>query len=171
MTWKPAITSKVLPDFDESGNLPVGDYAPSMTEIKTRLVERFNSETRALIFQGWLKFQDELLKTDASADADVLLNGSFTTAKTNPNDLDLVAGIPTECNTSKKFTSLSPLFMGKGSIEEYNCDAYCFPLLPKNHSYYEPLTLRVQEYWLKWFGTSREMLPKGRLWTKLGAEQ
>ena len=171
MSWRPANTSEDLPDFDEAGNLPVGDYAPSMAAIKAQLVERFNSETRAAIFQGWIKLQGEALQKGASADADVLLNGSFTTAKTNPNDLDLVIGIPTECNTSKKFTSLTPLFRGKGSIPEYNCDAYCFPLLPETHPYYESLTLKFREYWLKWFGTSREMLQKGRLWARLGAEQ
>jgi hypothetical protein len=171
MTWRPANTSKDLPDFDEGGNLPVGDYAPSMADLKARLVERFSSETRALIFQGWLKLQYEALQAGANAAADVLLNGSFTTAKTNPNDLDLVAGIPTECNTSKEFMSLSPLFRGKESIQKYNCDAYCFPLLPENHPYYESLTVNFREYWLKWFGTSRGMHPKGRVWTTLGAEQ
>lgn len=171
MTWRPENTSKALPDFDAAGNLPAGDYAPSMTEIKAQLVERFSSKTRPLIFQGWLKLQDEALQTGASAEVDVLLNGSFTTAKTNPNDLDLVVGIPTECDTSKEFATLAPLFRGKESIETYNCDAYCFPLLPENHPRYEPLTVKFREYWLKWFGTTREMTPKGRLWTRLGIEQ
>jgi hypothetical protein len=171
MTWKPSNTYGDLPDFDEGGNLPAGDYTPSAQNLKAYFVDRFTSETRSSIFQGWLKLKEAAIRAGVSGSSDVLFNGSFTTSKPNPRDIDLAVGIETDCHTSDLFRSASTLFRGNGSIDEYGCDAYCFPLLPGDHPHHASLTIHFKDYWLKWFGTDRSMRPKGRVWTTLSEEE
>ena len=74
-----------IPDFQEDGYLPPGIHLAELDE----LLERFGSETEIRRVQGesirWLID----LARQAGVDR-VIINGSFTTDKAEPNDVDCV---------------------------------------------------------------------------------
>jgi len=75
----------MIPDFQEDGYLPPGVH---LTQLD-KLLERFGRETEIRRVQGesirWLVD----LARQAGVDR-VIINGSFTTAKAEPNDVDCV---------------------------------------------------------------------------------
>jgi hypothetical protein len=75
----------MIPDFIEDGYLPPGVYVTQLNE----LLERFGSETEIRRVQGesirWLVD----LARQAGVDR-LIVNGSFTTDKAEPNDVDCV---------------------------------------------------------------------------------
>ncbi len=73
---------KVIPDFDENGNLPLGVYFCEGEEFK----ERFgNSFKRERMING-LKLAMTQLK--AAGCRRICINGSFVTSEPSPNDFD-----------------------------------------------------------------------------------
>jgi hypothetical protein len=80
----------VLPDFDEHGYLPPGIHRATFEEIAERF--GWQSEIRRVQIEslGWLV---ELVRK-AGAER-LIINGSFVTAKLEPNDVDcLVLTVP-----------------------------------------------------------------------------
>jgi|LDZT01.1.fsa_nt_gi hypothetical protein len=77
-----------LPGFDDIGNLHPGCYKPSANEFKTRFVDDFNtSSTRVEIFEGYQQYCDRVVNTGVAIKQ--WANGSFTTDKEDPGDIDL----------------------------------------------------------------------------------
>jgi Family of unknown function (DUF6932) len=75
----------MIPDFQKDGYLPPGVYLAQLDE----LLVRFGSETEIRKVQGesirWLIDLARLAGVDR-----VIINGSFTTDKAEPNDVDCV---------------------------------------------------------------------------------
>lgn len=73
---------RVIPQFDENGNLPPGVHWAEWEEF----IERFgNNERRLLLIQG-LQMAMERLK--AAGCRTIYINGSFVTTKPKPGDFD-----------------------------------------------------------------------------------
>lgn len=81
-----------IPDLTgSSGLLPLGRYRCSLSEVRDRFVSHSDfarSTTRPKIWQDWLQAKDTL-KSIVPVHA-AWLGGSFTTAKLDPGDLDVV---------------------------------------------------------------------------------
>ena len=78
--------------FDEYGNSkPYGLVSLSIAECKSVFVDNFpTSSTRASNWSGYINFNTELKKI-AVHPVTQWLDGSFTTNKLNPSDIDLVS--------------------------------------------------------------------------------
>lgn len=83
-----------------------------------------------------------------------LLDGSFTTAKPSPEDLDLAVEVPL---TAAEYASLSEvhpvlsLLKGPQMKPLYRCDAYPILVLPAEHPQYDRVTGESIAYWLERF--------------------
>lgn len=84
------MTCTMIPDFDENGNLPPGDLIkPTIHEFEERFVTRADAEsTRKYIFDRYNKYCDVLRSLDIASIQWV--DGSYTTQKPNPRDIDIV---------------------------------------------------------------------------------
>jgi hypothetical protein len=155
------MTDKVLPEFDENGNLPLGCYKPTFKEFEERFVESFpNSISRKLIFQDYSDFSILLCEEMPSAKKQIL-NGSFTTNKENPEDMDLLIVFDGESLTSFE-KSKCPLLMNNETIKEgYNCHSFPLVKFPKSKPKLYESYLAKKKYWLECWGSDREDNLKG----------
>lgn len=76
------VFSGPLPAFDSDGNLPPGIYLSSLHDIKIRFA---TTPKRIVLFEGLFKAIENLKNAGVVY---VFIDGSFTTNKTEPNDID-----------------------------------------------------------------------------------
>jgi len=155
-----------LPSFDSLGNIPAGDYHPTKAEFEARFVDVPGSSTRHVIYSGYQKHCADLGAAGVSSDARSLLDGSFTTSKTDPGDIDLVVEVEERAYLNSR--RVQTLLSGPGAKPDYYCDAYPLLVLDTNHPDYDRVTRSGRDYWRKWFGTDRKGNPKGRVWSTVG---
>jgi hypothetical protein len=85
----------MIPEFDENGNLPPGTFRPSLPEFKRRFVEFFSSSiTRADLYNNYIAYCGLLCSYNVASHHWV--DGSYTTAKSNPRDIDMVIHLDDE---------------------------------------------------------------------------
>ncbi|WP_130647412.1 DUF6932 family protein [Methanofollis fontis] len=78
-----------IPDFVENGYLPPGYYPATLREYKNRFVTEFpESETRSTIFSDFIGYAGFLSTFKITIEK--WMGGSFTSAKLNPGDIDMV---------------------------------------------------------------------------------
>lgn len=167
----PAHLEPDLPSWNERGTFPMGDYGPSDALLQQRLAT--SSPRRAEIHRGWLRHRQALAKAGLPAEARELLDGSFTTAKPEPGDLDLAVEVVIDREGLQALDSGSPLLhllSGPGAKFDFSCDAYPIFCLPECDPDYERVTRQAIRYWTKWFATDRLGRPKGRVWSRVGGE-
>lgn len=160
-----------LPQFNQDDVLPPGDYAPDRTSFESRFVSPGVSPVRQTIYEGWNRHRHALLRNSLAPSARQLLNGSFTTSKAVPGDLDLAVEVPVDGDIAAQLQALAPviaLLQGSTMKALYTCDAYPIYSLPPDHELYERVTVEAIRYWTKWFGQTRTGSPKGRVWTTVG---
>jgi hypothetical protein len=165
----PSALQQELPEFDSNGLLPDGDYAPSRNLFEDRFVN--TGAVRQTIYAGWNRHRRDLLLAGLPKSARQLLDGSYTTAEPEPNDLDLAVEVPISSDEYATFSGDTPVMLllrGSRMKVAYNCDAYAIPVLPREHPSYEYVTVGAIRYWTKWFGKTRLDVPKGRVWTTTG---
>lgn len=153
----------MIPDFDGNGNLPSGLITTNVEEFEQRFIDDFaDSITRDAIFRGYIKYCKKLIPLDIGIIQ--WLNGSFTTNKINPNDIDFVTqldGIKVDEQSAEIEDKLNELFDRKHAKSEYMCDVYFYFKYPEEFSdLYEHYQNR-KRYWLKQFGHDRNNDAKG----------
>lgn len=81
-----------IPDLNEHGFLPEGIHDCTLEEIGVRFGRFQTSDRRVRLFSKLC----ELVKEEqmAGATIEMFINGSFTTAQTEPGDIDLVIVLP-----------------------------------------------------------------------------
>jgi hypothetical protein len=161
-----------MPAFTSAGALPVGDYLPTVSAFELRFVDVGDVARRKAIYQGWNEHRQALLAAGLAADARQLLNGSYTTNKAAPGDIDLAVEVPlADGDAFRAFTPQNPilhLLAGPRMKTSFRCDAYPIYVLPSTDPYYLTVTVKAIEYWTKWFGTTRDGTVKGRVWARTG---
>jgi len=91
----------VIPPFNENGCLPEGIYDCTIDEAAARFGAFQSSSQRS---QLWDKFFEFMREADACELVDaVLVDGSFVTAKADPNDIDLVLVVSADHDFSADF--------------------------------------------------------------------
>src|SRR6266545_4725586 len=81
-----------IPRFNEHGLLPEGIHDCTLAEIEARFGGFQTSDRRP---QLWGRFKEFLREVKACGMVVVILvNGSFVTAKPDPNDIDLILLVP-----------------------------------------------------------------------------
>jgi hypothetical protein len=83
-----------IPAFNQLGLLPEGTHDCDVTEAQKRFGSFQGSDRRSRL---WAKFMDfvRLAKTDRFIE-ELLIDGSFVTAKPDPNDIDVIVVVPME---------------------------------------------------------------------------
>jgi hypothetical protein len=77
-----------IPTFNEHGWLPEGIHDCRLEEVAERFATFQSSERRPQLWEKFVEFMSEA-KACGLVEA-VLVDGSFVTAKSDPNDIDLV---------------------------------------------------------------------------------
>jgi len=164
-----------LPVFDKHGVLPAGDYFSKRADFEMRFVNFGDVVVRKSIYEGWNKHREQLAIDGLAKSARQLVNGSFTTSKHAPNDIDIVVEVSIDDDMLERLkqpsaatSAIVRLLQGPKLKEQYQCDAYPIYCLPIAHKDYEAITLKAIRYWTKWFGQTRQGIPKGRIWTTVG---
>ena len=151
-------------EYDKNGNpIPYDFIDMTGEDLKENLVDSFSeSKTRKDIYYGYTKYCNDLL---------VLINecvtqwidGSFTTIKTDPNDIDIVNWASAE-RINQLGTALIPFDTrtSQGQVKiDYKVDGYIIPNLdaarPDLSRYYK----QNFDYWSKWWGHDRKNNVKG----------
>ena len=155
-----------LPAFNGDGNLPPGDYWPSKAKFEAQFVSVASSSSRPLIYDGFNRHRAELLDEGVTTLAKCLLDGSFTTSKRDPEDIDLVVEIDEATLTRSQ--RVQQLLSGPNAKADFFCDAYPLVVYDVSHPHYKSVTEAGRAYWTKWFGTDRLGNCKGRIWTNAG---
>lgn len=146
--------------FDKFGNPQPGELINfPYTDFKVTFVDNFaSSTTRQLIIEGYERFLADF-KSEIISKFNNWVNGSFTTTKVDPNDIDLVNLVNhTEELNAKSHLLLKFLTQG-GSKEAYMVDSYFVPVYPASDPRYV-ITEQWINYWLEWFGHDREKRKK-----------
>ena len=148
-------------NFDSFGNLTPYEIIPFTLEHfqKTFLF----SAKRVAIYRGYERYCNDLLSLVPSMTHWV--NGSFTTAKQEPNDIDLVCFILYEHivdgNYIKDEFTFFDTNLSKAQCKKvYNVDGYLVPVFLKEHHLYGWYVNRIK-YWKQTFGYDRNNNPKG----------
>jgi hypothetical protein len=91
----------LIPPFDQTGFLPEGIYDCTMDEVGKRFGSFQRTGRRS---QLWEKFIDFVREVEVCGLVEALLvDGSFATAKTEPNDIDLVVVVSSQHDFSAEF--------------------------------------------------------------------
>lgn len=153
----------MIPKFDKNGYLPPGIHESILDEFKIRFVEDMGkSLTRGDIFDGYMNYCRELSSLDVAIKQWV--DGSFTTAKVNPNDIDMVSHIDALKICSRQhYDQVSRLLKNRDRLKsKYKCDPYMIFIYPPGHDLHDE-TIKWTKYWKNCFGRDREKKPKGMI--------
>ena len=122
-------------------------------EISNHFLQDFpTSKTRKPLIDGLRAFIGHL--ADIGVPIELWIDGSFTTSKTDPNDIDLVIFSPAEelnkLPDEKK--ALFQVLTDRQSIKKnFGCDVLFCP----------SENLDMRSYWRGWYGFDRNEQPKG----------
>ncbi|WP_062235920.1 DUF6932 family protein [Aureimonas sp. N4] len=148
--------------FNAHGYLEPGFHDMDSEEMSDAFVNQFpNSTSRAPIFSGFKAHSEALTKIVSAYQQ--FINGSFTTNKNDPGDVDLVvfADMTLVDNLSPADQEmLTALVAGKSTKDKFMCDAYFCVQLPEDHPQF-PQTRAQRKYWMGEFGFDRVDIPKG----------
>ena len=143
--------------------LSAGLHKKSLEECKSLLVDPFYgiSARRLLIYNKFCEFIGML--SMISADFEVWIDGSFTTKKQEPNDIDIVIVIFAEQQEINKLSVreqhlLDNLLNNSKTKLEYLTDVY---FLPKDDTI-------MRSYWRGWYGFTRNEEPKDIIVLEVG---
>jgi Family of unknown function (DUF6932) len=162
----PDVFDPRLPRFSAEGLIPPGDYLPSEADFLSRFVAR--SDRRHEIFAGWNRHREALLDAGLDAETRQLLNGSFTTDKSEPGDIDVAVEVPITKDELRAGSPALVLLAGPSMKARFECDAYAILCLPTTDPEYERVTVEAIRYWTKWFARTRDGRIKGRIWARTG---
>ncbi|MGZ4163521.1 MAG: DUF6932 family protein [Tumebacillaceae bacterium] len=125
--------------FDEHGNLPIGTCEMDVKQFFEVFVHGYpNSITRKKIALGFAQF---LLDVLAIFDEfEIWADGSYTTSKQDPDDIDTVTKYH-----SNQYTQLTPaertktfgMFNGEDTADEYGVDSYALVVYDSDHEGYQ----------------------------------
>jgi hypothetical protein len=136
------------------GLFPAGFRDVSLEELEDLFVAPFESpQRRKHLVERLRAFLD--LVSQFGLNWEIWLNGSFSTEKTEPNDVDVALFFePDQVNAldSRRQAVLARLASNRTEVKlRYSCDAY----------FLNAADVELRSYWRGWFGFSREEIPKG----------
>lgn len=133
--------------------LPAGIHDVHIKDLEARFVLPFKDQTqRKNVLGRFLVFHSRLISFGVFFE--IWLDGSFTTEKENPNDIDLVIfGDPNQLNLlpDDKQKELQQLLDNGTARIRYSCDTY-FAFIND---------AKQRSYWRGWYGFTRNEQAKG----------
>lgn len=146
--------------FDRNGNpSPPGIIKITSDDFKKIFVEDFSgSESRPTIYDSYSTYCSDF-KNQISQKFDQWLNGSYTTTKLNPNDIDLINIVLVDDELNSKGEILRSFLSVGGSKDKYLVDGYFIPVYDKADPRRE-ITEHWLSHWADFFGHDRMRRPK-----------
>lgn len=137
-------------NFDSRGFLkPYEPITCTLQELEENFVEKLdNFQHRSELFANYLRYIDEF-QSVVKSEFEQWLNGSFTTRKHFPNDIDLVNFIDFQI-VSENETALRTLSR-EIAFEKYRVDSNIVRLFPFSHPKHS-FTQSDKSYWHHQFG-------------------
>lgn len=99
------------------------------------------------------------------------LNGSFTTAKQDPDDLDFTTFLDLDelkALSVQQRQAAGALFRGPGTEPDGLLDSYAVTVEKDSSGQEVEATRKMRDYWRRWFGRDRDGTPKGIARTTVG---
>lgn len=151
----PVASETELPDLvstddEDDKHLPPGDYFPRKDAFEATFVP--DSSRRAETYEGWNKHRDALQTAGLPTASRQLLNGSFTTSKETPGDIDLAVEVPDADQVFQdpsRLQAIVNLLRGPEMKPDFDCDAYPIYVFPEEHPHYIRATVEGVRYWTK----------------------
>lgn len=146
--------------FDKNGNpQPEGILNYPYSEFKVTFVDNFgHSKSRQLIFENYERYLSDF-KLEIVSTFRNWVNGSFTTTKADPNDIDIVNIVNHSEELNQNTHLLAKFLTQGGSKDSYFVDGYFVPVYPTDDPRFA-ITEQSLTYWTHWFGHDRENRPK-----------
>lgn len=142
-------------NFNDDGLMPPGLHEYAFNDFKSQFIDQFGfSQSRKAILEGCLKWL--FLISNIITPEEVWMDGSYVTAKANPNDIDIVLFFDSE-----KLNAVDKgMFYNLFSIsKQYLCDSYfAVSIIPGKHTAND---INIRNYWRGQFGFDRNDKPKG----------
>jgi hypothetical protein len=152
----------MIPEFNGEGNLPPGIYTPNLPEFKSRFVlSCANSKTRRSIYSNYIGYCKEIIAFDIASKNWV--DGSFTTKKEDPGDIDIVVHFDAlKLNSiQERDAIISRLLHRINTKHIFNCHTFPVPVYPP-HDRRRVQTQLQSKKWEKWFSQDKvTKKPKG----------
>lgn len=151
----------VLPNLDSNGNLPEHNdfYRPTLTEFIDRFVNIEDPTRRKSLYEKYEKYCKRFKKILIK----VWIDGSYTTNKPKPGDIDLTVHFDATKSDNLKNIHIMErrYFFDKKYIHKiYECHTQYVPVYPKDDARYA-LTKIQREKWRKHFTKDRQGNQKG----------
>jgi hypothetical protein len=147
--------------FDRNGNpQPLGCIPQHFNVLKPTFVDAITeSTTRRVIFTNYERYIGDF-STEVAHNFKQWINGSFTTTKVDPNDIDLVNHVYYTDDMNLKADTIIKYLTQGGSKDTYLVDGYFIPVYDKNDPRYS-VTEHWTNYWFEHFGKDRKGNKKG----------
>jgi len=156
----------VAVSFDGNGNpIPYKAIEISLEDFKEFFTGIDDKEVRRELFSELemyiSRFQEEI---DPNSLWIMLFDGSYTTKKTCPNDIDFVSVVDAKTAEEKDeelkaLTTHGQLHKGYDIRKHWRLDAYFVPFFPPNDERFI-LSVGAIVYWVRWFSLDRKERPK-----------
>jgi hypothetical protein len=154
--------SMALDFLPGSDVLPPGRHTATVDEVEAAFVDAFSNSTRRRpLFESWLAVREAITRI-VTVETE-WLDGSYVTAKDEPNDIDLVThilGTSLDGLDAADQAMLRGLTSNKLSEALHGCDSYICPVYPPGHVHHGAYQAAFA-YWDKWFSHDRNGQPKG----------
>lgn len=156
--------------FDIRGNLqPYATIELEWNEFWQEFVDKFDSDSsRFVIFEQLSQYLNDFIDL-TQTDFVLWIDGSFTTTKLNPADVDFVILLDSSVHEENS-KILEEKFLGQ-SLTNSLLDCYIVKVYPQNHPKHV-ITELDKLYWQNWFGRTRtnrqnRHFPKGFIELKI----
>ncbi|MBJ7555419.1 DUF6932 family protein [Marinomonas spartinae] len=132
-----------------------GFHVKTLGQIKSELVDAFPlSQTRLILFNKFSLFLDHLINKLHVKPDTIWIDGSYTTVKENPADIDILVVFDKDSANAMSQNNqkdLKQLIANKGFSSLYSCDVYW---VSKGDQ-------EMMSYWRGWYGFDRKDNAKG----------
>lgn len=154
----------MIPAFNGDGVLPAGRYPTQVSEVEQRFVQMFPaSPTRTDLYAGWRERRELLF--DVVAVHSEWLDGSFVTAKSDAQDVDVVTYVEASYLAELPVTDrqrVLGLTVGARPQLEFGCHSFLVVMYPQGHAQHQQY-LTERGYWDRWWSHHRSAPEKGYL--------
>jgi hypothetical protein len=155
--------NQLLKTDKKTGFLVFGIHLCNIDAFKEKFVDSFSGSNRIrrkIIFDKFLKFLKKYQQIDIIDK--IWINGSYTTLKEDPSDMDIVIHYYRKFYDSEKRNnkSVNDLLKHNQIFDNYECDAFFVPIYPKNNEKYK-IIIESYNSWLDWFTSDKEGNKKG----------
>jgi len=106
-----------IPDLNDDGYLPEGVYECSIDELESRFGKFQSCDIRVKLFNSLKNYIDELKSADVGKF--LIIDGSFTTIKERPSDIDLLLILKDDVDLEKPVPPFKYNVRSKKYLKKY----------------------------------------------------